>query len=184
MSENLSTSTTQKHLHIYYYEEVNPKSILDLITSLREATQISLDRQITYDLDSPPPIHLHIHSYGGDVYSGLAGVGHILNNKVPIYTYAEGGVASAGTLLTLAGKKRYIQEYSYMLIHQVSHWTQGTYENIKDEKENMDKLMGQLYKFYKKYTKLKKKQIVKILKRDLWFDAEECLKHGLVDDII
>jgi len=41
-----------------------------------------------------------------------------------------------------------------------------------------------LYKFYKKYTKLKKKQIVKILKRDLWFDAEECLKHGLVDYIV
>ncbi len=184
MSENLPAPTTRKDLHIYYYEEVNPKSILDLITSLREATQISLDRQITYDLDSPPPIHLHIHSYGGDVYSGLAGVGHILNNKVPVYTYAEGGVASAGTLLTLAGKKRYIQEYSYMLIHQVSHWTQGTYENIKDEKENMDKLMGQLYNFYKKYTKLKKKQIVKILKRDLWFNAEECLKQGLVDYIV
>jgi hypothetical protein len=50
MSENLPAPTTRKYLHIYYYEEVNPKSILDLITSLREATQISLDRQITYDI--------------------------------------------------------------------------------------------------------------------------------------
>ena len=184
MSENPSAPVTRKDLHIYYYDEVNPKSILDLVNTLREATLLSLDRQITYELDSPPPIHLHIHSYGGDVYSGLAGAGHIINNKVPVYTYTEGGVASAGTLLSLVGKKRYIQEYSYMLIHQVSHWTHGTYENLKDEKQNMDKLMEQFYKFYKKYSKLKKKQIVKMLKRDLWFDADECLKYGLVDKII
>ena len=184
MNENTPPPTTRKDLHIYYYEEVNPKSILELITSLRDATQVSLDKQMTYELDSPPPIHLHIHSYGGDVYSGLAGVGHILNNKVPVYTYVEGGVASAGTLLSLAGKKRYIQEYGYMLIHQVSHWTHGTYENIKDEKQNLDSLMEQLYKFYLKNTKLKKKQLVKILKRDLWFNAEDCLKYGLVDGIV
>jgi len=183
MSESTAL-TVRKDLHIYYYDEVNPKSILDLVSLLKEATVISLDKQITYDLECPPPIHLHIHSYGGDVYSGLAGAPHIFNNKVSVYTYVEGGVASAGTLLSLAGKKRYIQEYSYMLIHQVSHWTHGTYENLKDEKENLDKLMAQFYKFYKKYTKLKKKQIVKILKRDLWFDAEECLKLGLVDKII
>jgi ATP-dependent protease ClpP protease subunit len=179
-----SSGITRKDLHIYYYEEVNPKSIQGLVSTLREATQLSLDRQLTYDLEIPPVIHLHIHSYGGDVYSGLAGAGHILNNKVPVYTYVEGGVASAGTLLSMVGKKRFMQEYGYMLIHQVSQWTEGTYENLKDEKANLDKLMEQFYKFYKKHSKLKKKQIVKMLKRDLWFNSEECLKHGLVDKLI
>ena len=46
MSENPSAPVTRKDLHIYYYDEVNPKSILDLVNTLREATLVSLDKQL------------------------------------------------------------------------------------------------------------------------------------------
>lgn len=183
-NETHNSPITHKHLHIYYYSNVDQKSIQDLNVSLQTASLLSREIQIEYDLEEPPPIHLHIHSYGGDVYSGLAGASAIHNCKVPVYTYVEGGVASAGTLLSMAGKKRHITDLSFMLIHQVSGWCTGSFEQIKDETQNLQTLMGLLTDFYAKYSKMKKKDIKKILKRDIWLSSQDCLKHGLVDLIL
>ena len=45
-------------------------------------------------------------------------------------------------------------------------------------------LMETIRNIYVKHTKIPKKQLNDILKRDLWFDAETCLKYGLIDEII
>ena len=50
--------------------------------------------------------------------------------------------------------------------------------------ENCDILMETIRDIYNKHTKIPKKQLNDLLKRDLWFDAETCLKYGLVDEII
>ena len=34
------------------------------------------------------------------------------------------------------------------------------------------------------HTKIPKRKLNEMLKRDLWFDAETCLDYGLVDEII
>ncbi len=183
-SEMLSNPIVHKHQHIYFYESVNQRTIQELVIALRSASLYCQNLQVELGLDKAPPVHLHIHSYGGDVYSGLAGASHILNNKVPVYTYVEGGVASAGTLLSLVGKKRYMQEYGYMLIHQVSGWCMGNFEQIKDEGKNLNSLMGMLYDFYEKHSGLKRSKIEKVLKRDIWFNSKKCLKHGLIDEIL
>ena len=38
--------------------------------------------------------------------------------------------------------------------------------------------------FKNKIKKFQEKKLDEILKRDLWFDAESCLKYGLIDEII
>ena len=59
----------------------------------------------------------------------------------------------------------------------------GKYEEMKDDFLNDTKLMELLYKLYKDYTKMDLKLIKKVLKRDLWWESNECLKNGLVDEI-
>ena len=48
-------------------------------------------------------IYVHICSYGGDVFAGLALMDLIKNNEIPITTIVEGPVASAATLMFLGG---------------------------------------------------------------------------------
>lgn len=170
--------------HIYFYDEVDPESIHALAILLKEVERESKTKHIQDELDHPPIIHLHVHSYGGDAYSGLAGASAVLGCSVPVYTYVEGGVASAATLITMAGKKRFIHSLGFMLIHQISTWTQGTYENLLDSKDNSTQLMDTFCQFYESKSKLKHKQIKKILKRDLWFSAADCKAFGLVDEIL
>ena len=60
----------------------------------------------------------------------------------------------------------------------------GNYESLKDQMENNDLLMDTLKNIYTENTKIPKRILNQMLKKDLWFDAETCLKYGLVDEII
>ena len=71
-----------------------------------------------------------------------------------------------------------------MLIHQLSSGMWGKYQEQKDAIENSDRLMKMIIDIYEEHTKIPKKEINKLLKHDLWWDAETCLKYGLVDEII
>ena len=130
------------------------------------------------------PLILHISSNGGSLMDCLIAVDAIRNSKIPIYTIVEGYAASAATVLAMVGKKRMITKNSYMLIHQLSSWSAGKYEELADHHKNDTKLMNHMKTLYKEYTKLTKKDLDEILKHDIWWNSDECLTHGLVDEII
>ena len=133
---------------------------------------------------STPNIYLHIQSYGGSVFSAFSAIDYIRSSRTPIHSIVEGCAASAATMMSITAKKRYITSHSYMLIHQLSSGLWGKYEEMKDDMKNCDRLMKMINDLYAEYTKIPKKKLNEILKHDLWFDAEQCLEYGLVDEII
>ena len=104
--------------------------------------------------------------------------------KSKVYTYVEGGAASAATLISVTGNKRYIGKNSLMLIHQLSAGNYGNFQQLEEQQENYRRLMQIIKSVYKQYTKMPMKTLEEILKRDLWLTAEECLQYGMVDEII
>lgn len=76
------------------------------------------------------PIKLYITSNGGYVYQVFSIIDTIKSLVVPVHTICRGFVASAGTLLSLAGEKRFITENSYMLIHELRAGTWGKYTHM------------------------------------------------------
>lgn len=171
---------------IYFYSEIDRAAILKLNRNLREMSNEAIYRASTEELDETNPIFLHISSYGGSIFSGLAGMDEIIktSDKVKIITIVDGCCGSAATFLSIVGKERLINKHAYMLIHQLSSFMWGKYEEFKDNMDNLDKLMEMIKQLYKAYTKLPEKKLEGILKHDLWFNSKECLKYGLVDRII
>jgi len=171
---------------IYFYSDVDRDKVLHLVKFLKEKEEELLLKQVIWGMPEPLPIHLHIQSYGGWAHSGLAIFDFIRNLKVPVYTYVDGVSASAATLVSMAGKKRFISKNSFMLIHQVRNFYWGTYTHseIKDEYENSTNLMKVLKNLYRTETKLSEEQLDQLMERDLYFNSEECLKFGLVDEVI
>ena len=168
---------------IYFYSEVSRPKILALNKSIiRVGNSIKNRSQVLGASDVP--IELHICSYGGSVFSGFAAVDYILNSQAPVHSYIDGCAASAATIMSVVAEERFIHRHSFMLIHQLSSGMWGNYEALRDSMENSDTLMETIRGIYTKHTKIPKKQLNDILKRDLWFDAETCLKYGLVDHII
>ena len=183
-SEDYFGELTVVDNNIYLYQDITPKAIMELGIAIRSLNNQIISLMCELEVGQAPAIHLHINSGGGCAFSGLAGASHILNSNIPVFTYVEGSAASAATLLSCVGAKRFVTEHSFMLIHQISTGVWGTYENLNDEKESMDSLMEMISSIYLKHTKIKKKQLKQLLKRDLWLNPEKCLELGLVDEVI
>ena len=168
---------------IYFYSGVDVQSSFELVRLLRE----KIDEEIADSAirkHEPRPLYLHIHSYGGSVHSCFAVVDVILNSPVPIHTVIDGAAASAGTLMSVVGKKRYMNRNAVMLIHQLSSFHWGNYQQLKDDMKNSKLFMQKIRGIYMKHASIPKKKLKKVLKKDLWWDAEKCLKYNLVDEII
>jgi len=173
---------SKENNHVYFHAEVNRDNIFELIEFIRkcEIDNIVLAHKLCTD---PIPIYLHINSYGGCVFSALTAIDIINACKVPVHTIIEGATASAGTLMSVAGSKRYIRPNAHMLIHQLSSGSWGKMQELEDDFENNKGLMDRIINIYKDNAKIPKKQLREILKHDLWWNVETCMKYGLVDEI-
>lgn len=169
---------------VYFYGDVDTLPILELNKTLVEL-DIKLQNTKNIFGDSfHPIIELHVNTYGGGVFEAFSTVDTIRNLKSDVYTYADGSVASAGTLIIAVGKKRFIGEHAHILIHQLSSGGYGKFSEMEDEFYNCKNLMKLLKDFYKKHTKIPMKKLDELMKHDLWMNAEECLQNGVVDEII
>jgi len=169
--------------HIYFYSGIKSNSILKLNKRLKEMETKLLTYADSLEWE-PPGIYLHVNSYGGSVFAGVAGMDQIRKCKVPVYTVVDGCCASAATFLTVVGTRRYINKHAHILIHQLSSGFWGKFSAIEDEVKNLKKLMAMIKDVYLKHTDISKKDLEKLLKRDLWLSAEEALAYGLVDEIL
>lgn len=164
---------------VFFFAEVSKKNVLTLREKLEEAKKNIVENEF-----EKRRIYLYINSYGGDAYAGISGAHMIKTFPVKIVTIADGFVASSATLLFLSGKKRYITEFTLVLIHQLRTCFFGKYDEMKDEVINSTHLMNSLKSFYTSTTKLKPKMIDEYLKKEVSFSTAESLKYGLAHKII
>ena len=168
---------------IYFYSGVTAKENFKLNNKISHLDREMQMVAVKLGMPVPPPLHLHINSYGGSVFAAFGTIDYIMSSKTPVYTYVDACAASAGTIMSVCGSQRYMGEHAYMLVHQLSsqHW--GKFEELKDDMINSENLMKRIKEIYNEKTKIPKTKMDEILKHDLWWDAKTCLRYGLVDDI-
>lgn len=178
-----SSSIRISNNDIYFYGPITFESCKELQNVL-----VTLDNDLqkfTMNFNTPsPPINLHIQTGGGSLMDTFYIVDLIDNLKTPVNTYVDGYVASAGSLLSVIGKKRYMTKNSFILIHQLSSSREGTFNNLDDNMDNLNKFMDTIRDIYIKHTKIPREKLDEILNHDLWLTSNECLEYGLVDEIL
>lgn len=171
--------------HIYFHTGVTKQSInklTDLIGAKNQEYKELTESKLV-DKCSPAPLYLHIASYGGSVLEGFKAISHIQNSALPVYTIVDGYAASAGTMMSVAGKKRYMTEHGYMLIHEISTGMHGKYKELEDGMENAKRWMEDIERLYETRTNIRRKELKKYMKHDYWWNYEKCKELGLVDDV-
>jgi ATP-dependent Clp protease, protease subunit len=169
--------------HIYFNDDITMESVTVLNRSIRELQNDLIILGIKNDIE-PPPIKLHLTTYGGLVYAAFSVIACIKSSKIPVHTIIDGYAASAGTLISVCGARRYIHRHSSMMIHELSAGMWGRMSVMEEKMEDLKKMMDKLKKIYTTHTKLTNKKLDKILTKDSDWYAEECLANGLVDEII
>jgi ATP-dependent protease ClpP protease subunit len=165
---------------VYFNADVTSETIGKLVRCLKKA-----ERDVLCGCGvSDPVITLYINSCGGSVYDGFMGMDVISTSMVDVYTVACGYVASAATLLLLAGVRRFATQECSVLIHELSATLEGKYSTLIDEKKNAKLLMNKMRKVYLETTGLKPKELRDIMKSEKLLDAAACKAHRIVDEII
>ena len=162
---------------IYYSDEIDtwtPAWISQRIDALCDLTN-----------NHKSPVDLDITSPGGDVYGMLGTIDIIENAPVDINTLGRGMIMSAATFILAAGTgRRYMTRNSILMIHQISTWVAGTSKDVLAEADHLKFLQKHAYKLYEKYSNKKASYWENKCKRNCYFTADECLKLGLIDEII
>lgn len=172
--------------NIYFQDEINFDTASALIKVMTD-TAIELKfMQKQFGLKEVPSIKLYITSPGGIVLSAYMIIDAMKSCEVPVDTIISGFAASAATIISIHGARRFMQKNAVMLIHQASStmWSRFTMEEIKDNYVNMTQMSDKIREMYASNTTMTKTQLKEILKHDLDWDSSECLRRGLVDEIL
>lgn len=168
--------------HVYFNDDITYDTMFALNKELRSVENKLRTTAAALGIE-PMPIYLHVTTHGGGIHAAFSAVDCIAQLDLPVYTVADGFVASAGTLITLAGEKRYITPNAYMLIHELRSGVWGKMTSIDEEYLNLKKVMDHITEYYMKRTSITKKTLEKVLTKDIIWNADECLEKGLVQEI-
>ena len=137
-------------------------------------------------VDKKKDITLYINSPGGSVLCGL-GIVDLMNYVSPdIVTTNVGMCASMGSVLLSAGTKgkRSSLIYSKVMTHQVSHGTQGNVQDTRINQMEAEKYNYVLFKMIAENCGKSFEEVLEFSRRDRWYNSDEALAFGLVDEVI
>jgi ATP-dependent Clp protease protease subunit len=170
----------------FYYKILNKNRYIllyDIIENCSADIIVSKIKAMNY-LDSKQTIILEINSPGGDLSCGTSIINAIEQSKAPIHTIISGQCCSMAAMISIIGKKRSMYYNSYWMNHPLSEGQADYLQFIKDRTKFLIHLDKMTENLLKKYTKLTKKDLMKISTGELWLSAEESLQKGVIDYII
>lgn len=157
------------------------QSVVGSLLSMLNDDKIGYETTKNYTAE---PIHLFIETNGGNLYAALSLVNVILCSKTPIYTYTSHS-DSAGSVIFVAGHKRFVGEYSGMIIHQ-PYINGGYVPAIKMENTAayMKNIWLQVGNLYTTRTKLTENIMDDIFEKNLdyFVDTKKALELGIATD--
>ena len=170
---------------VFFHCEVCETTVLELNMKVKKLELELLHKYLDLGIRSRPEIRIWIRSDGGDLHAGLSAMDCLSSlRRVKVRTIADGVCASAATFILLGGRTRHMTPNSYVLIHQLNmDGTWGKFEDFKDQMANLSQFMDRFRDIYTQETRIPDKELKKLLKRDVYMDADKCLDWAVVDSI-
>ncbi|MBL4697808.1 MAG: ATP-dependent Clp protease proteolytic subunit [Phycisphaerales bacterium] len=162
--------------------------IIFLVGDINHASAARVMMQMLYleNQRKNQEINFYINCPGGVVDDTLALYDTMRFLSSPIATYCIGRAYSGGSVLLTAGTKgrRFILPHAKVMIHQPYGGITGQAEDIRLQAEQIIKTKQTLIDLLAKHTGQTAERIREDSERDMYFDAEEAVKYGLVDEML
>jgi len=176
-------------LRDYYQDEQNRvfwvtteinDSLLDLVKMIIKCNKEDNGKPI----EERTPIKVFIDSPGGDVCALWTTIKAIEISKTPVYTINYCTAYSAAADLLASGHKRYALPGTSVMVHSGSCMFGGTMEQAENMKKHFDKLGKKVTDYFLAHTKIDPRVYKKKAPNDWYFDEEEALENGVIDEIV
>lgn len=136
----------------------------------------------------PLTVDLVINSPGGSVFDGFALIDYINGMHArghTVNTIAYGMAASMAGVILQIGKTRAMGSNALLLIHEASFGAFGSFGKVEDQVKMVELMHNRILDLFASRSTFSKKQIQnRWRRRDWWINAQDCLKHGFIDEIV
>lgn len=160
-------------------DEINA-SLLNLVKMIMRCNKEDKDKTV----EDRTPIKVFIDSPGGDICALWTTIKAIEISKTPVYTINYCTAYSAAADLLAAGHKRYALPGTSAMVHSGSCMFGGTMEQAENMKKHFDKLGKKITEYFLAHTNVDTKTFKKKAPADWYFDEDEMLENGIIDEII
>lgn len=130
------------------------------------------------------PIKVFIDSPGGDVQALYTTIKAIEMSKTPVWTINYCTAYSAAADLMASGHKRFALKGTNFMVHNGSCNYGGQVDQVESMKKYFDKLSKKVTDNFLARTKVDPKVFKKKAVSDWFFDEEEALEMGVIDEIV
>ena len=129
-------------------------------------------------------INVHINSYGGDTFQGLAIYNLLKQHNAKVNIFVDGIAASSASIIAMAGDKVYMPRTSLMMIHNCWTYAIGNAEELRKVAEDMDKIAEAYKSAYMSKVNISKDKLDELLTKETYLTADECIQMGFADEIL
>lgn len=138
-------------------------------------------------IDPKCKIEIVFTSPGGDIIHGMAlydYLQYLRREGHHLTTVSLGYAASMAGILLQAGDVRAMSAESWLLIHEASFGTSGSYGDVVDTVDWVKRIQDRILDIFAERSKLSKRAIKnKWHRKDWWLSSSEALKYGFCDEI-
>ncbi|WP_300760275.1 head maturation protease, ClpP-related [Janthinobacterium sp.] len=149
-----------------------------------EDTITSKNVRETLTTISTDNINVHINSGGGDVFESIAIYNLLKNHKAKVTVYVDSLAASGASIICMAADKIIMPKNSMMMIHKAWTYTMGNADELRKTANEMDKIDNAVTESYVSKFVGTKEELVALLAKEEWLNAEECKTLGFCDEIL
>jgi len=129
------------------------------------------------------PLDVHIASYGGVVGDGLAIYNALASYGGNVTTYNDGIAASIASVIMQAGRKRVASQASATMIHDAWGCCDGNEADMRSMADALATNSNIIAGVYAARAGGTADQWRQVMTGDKWYDADEALAAGLIDEI-
>lgn len=126
-------------------------------------------------------VEVHINSFGGDVFAGIAIYNILKSHSGEVHVYIDGLAASAASIISQAGDKIKMGSGAMMMIHNAWTYAKGNADELRKMADDLDKIGESLQEIYMHRFVGEKEELIELLKDESYLTSEECITFGFAD---
>jgi ATP-dependent protease ClpP protease subunit len=160
-----------KHSDIYIMEDIGPGGV----------TAKDVGGAMEF-LKSQNTVTMHINSYGGSFFEGVAIYNMLSSISNKITSRIEGIAASAASVISLAGDKTIMCDGSWFMMHEAQGMAVGNAAGFREMATQLDEYSASIAGIYSKKCGQTTAEIMAQLKKgETWLNATQAQKAGYCD---
>lgn len=129
-------------------------------------------------------LHLRLNSPGGSVFDGAAIYNALRQHEGFVQVDIDGLAASMAGIIAMAGHRVRMNQNAFFMAHNASGCVLGDYRAMRHEADLLEKINRSLAKTLAIRSGKDHAEVIAMMDRETWFDADEAKAIGFADEIL